>query len=186
MTRLLTRLSQSLRRTDDGSIAVEFALVAPLLLLILAGVVDIGGAAYTKLELDARVTAAAEFALIQPTPGDQAAAQDLAEQLVGLLQGRASETAEVVVNNAAVAQWTGSTVTAGAGSGSADECYCPAVSDGAILWGAAMACGSACSSGATAGQFLHVSAAARHVTMFPGYAFIEEDTVKTSTVLRLP
>ena len=44
---------------DSGSIAVEFALVAPILLFTIAGVFDIGSATYAKLALDARLTATA-------------------------------------------------------------------------------------------------------------------------------
>lgn len=185
MIRFSAHLMRRLRQEQRGSIAIEFALVAPVLLLILAGVIDIGGATYTRLSLDARVTAMAEYALLQSAPGDQAGATKLAEALAGMLQGQASETGKAVVNNAATAEWTGSAVTSQSGPGDVANCYCPTLSADTMVWGQQTSCGAPCASGGSAGQFVQISAEARHVTIFPGYAFIEGDTVGTSTVLRL-
>ncbi|WP_176224293.1 TadE/TadG family type IV pilus assembly protein [Maritimibacter sp. HL-12] len=175
-----------LRQNDSGSIAVEFALVAPVLMFILAGVIDIGSATHAKLSLDARVTTTAEFALLQTTPGDQAAAEDLAVRLVNLLRGGADETAEVVVNNAASAAWNGSEVTTASRPGDASMCYCPTLMENDIAWGQATDCGTPCASGDSAGHFVQVSATTRHSTIFPGYAFIDGDRVETRSVLRMP
>ncbi|WP_438363003.1 TadE/TadG family type IV pilus assembly protein [Nioella halotolerans] len=181
----MASLIPSLKRDDSGSVAVEFALVAPVLVLILAGVVDIGSATYARLSLDARVTAAAEYAMLQPAPGDQDSADDLAARLAGLLQGEATDTGEVVVNNAAGASWTGTGVTASPRSGEATMCYCPTLEQGDIVWGPPAECATPCTDGGTAGQFVQLSATTRHVTIFPGYAFIDGDSVSTRTVLRL-
>lgn len=179
------RWLRTLRQEQCGSIAVEFALVAPVLLFILAGVIDIGGATYTRLSLDARVTAMAEYALFQSAPGDQAGATDFAEGLAGMLQGRSSETARVVVNNAATAEWNGSAVATQSGPGDIANCYCPTLSADTMLWGPQTPCGTPCASGEEAGQFVQISADARHVTLFQGYGFLEGGMVGTSTVLRL-
>ncbi len=179
------RPCRKVAQNEDGSIAVEFALVAPLLIFILAGVMDIGSATYVKLSLDSRLTSAAEYALLQPAPGDQEAAGDLAEKLSVLLQGGAIDTAEVVVNNGARATWDGTAVTVASLPGDAASCYCPAPEQGGVGWGQSMACGTACASGDTAGQFVQISATARHVAVFPGYDFIEDGVVSARTVLRL-
>jgi Flp pilus assembly protein TadG len=155
---------------------VEFALVAPILLLILAAVIDIGSATYVKRALDERVTAAAEYALMQSAPADQEAAEELAEILAGIIQGD-SETVEVVVNNAA--------------TGDPARCYCPTGSAGDFEWGSAMDCATSCpteeSAGESesAGQFVLISASTPHISIFPGYAFIEGDTVNARAVVRL-
>ncbi|WP_165375215.1 TadE/TadG family type IV pilus assembly protein [Roseovarius nitratireducens] len=185
MTRRAASLIRSLKRDKSGSIAVEFALVAPVLVFVLAGVIDIGSATYARLSLDARVTAAAEYALFQTAPNDQDSADDLARKLIGLLQGEASDTAEVIVNNAASARWTGSAVTTSSRPGDAAACYCPTLVEGDLAWGPVAECGTPCTDGGSAGQFVQLSATTRHVTIFPGYAFIDGDTVATRTVLRL-
>jgi Flp pilus assembly protein TadG len=185
MSRRLALSHNSLRHDESGSIAVEFALVAPLLIFILAGVMDIGSATYIKLSLDSRLTSTAEYALLQPAPGDQEAAEVLAGNLVGLLQGGAIDTAQVIVNNGADATWDGTAATVSLLSGDAASCYCPTLSQDGVDWGPSTACGTECTSGDTAGQFVQISATARHIAVFPGYDFIEDGTVSARTVLRL-
>jgi len=158
------RVIAGLRGDQRGSIAVEFALVAPVLMIVLAGVIDIGSAAYVRHSLDTRVTAAAEYALMQSAPEDPDAADALAERLAELVRGDGSDSVEVVVNSA---------------------CYCPTLSSGQIEWNASLSCGTSCASGEAAGQFVRISATARHVSLFPGYAFSDGDTVGASAVLRL-
>lgn len=182
MNRCVTRRIRKLLGDTRGSIAVEFALVAPVLMIVLAGVIDIGSAAYTRLSLQSRVTTAGEYALMWAEQDNA----ELAKTLIGLLQGRASETAEVVVNNAARATWDGSSVTTQSLSGDAMACYCPTRPNGQIEWGSSVACDTSCSaSGDSAGRFVQISATADHVSIFPGYAFIDGDMVRARAVLRL-
>lgn len=180
-----TSFSGSLKRDQHGSVAVEFALVAPVLVFVLAGVVDIGSATYSKLSQDAQVTTVAEYALLLTAPGDQAAAETMAEALIGLLQGSASGTAEVVVNNAASAVWTGSAVTTSPLPGNAGACYCPTLSQGGVTWGSSAACGTTCATGGSAGQFIQITSTARHISIFPSYAFIDGDEIAARTMLKL-
>jgi Flp pilus assembly pilin Flp len=56
--------SRDLLRDRRGVAAIEFALMTPVFCLLLAGVVDLGGALYTKFKLDSAVTAGANFAQI--------------------------------------------------------------------------------------------------------------------------
>ena len=167
MTRRFARMIRMLRGDARGSIAVEFALVAPVLMIVLAGVIDIGSAAYVKHSLNTRVTTATEYALIQSELKENDDPKKLKGKLVSLVQGASSETVEVDVNN-------GST-----------DCYCPTLSDGEIEWGSAVSCGGSCPSGDVAGQFVRIVATARRVSLFPGYAFSDGDTVTASAVLRL-
>ena len=185
MRRFAKKSIRPLKLDQGGSVAVEFALVAPILLFALAGVIDIGSAVYARLSLDAQVTAAADYALLQPGPEDQQNAENLATSLVQMLQGDASGTAEVIVNNVARAERTGSAVTTSSLPGDAGMCYCPSLSDGNMAWGASVGCGTSCATGDIAGQFLHISASTRHVTIFPGYAFIDGGMVNARAVVRM-
>ncbi len=173
-------------REETGSIAVEFALVTPILLLILAATVDIGSAAFVRLAQEGRVTAAADYALLQSAPSDNETATSLARKLAGLLRGTSEQTAEVEVNNSVRATWNGSTITVANMPGDAVSCYCPTLSGSDVAWGPPLSCGAPCSGGDTAGRFVRISANARHVVIFPGYAFMEADAVVSRSVVRLP
>lgn len=186
MTRSALALIRSVNRDQGGSVAVEFALVAPVLMFVLAGVIDIGSATHAKLSLDARVTTAAEYAVFQTVPSEQDSANDLAGKLAGFLQGEASGTADVIINNAARAQWTGTALTTSSLPGDVTACYCPSLVQGDLAWGPAAECGTLCADGDTAGQFVQISATTQHVTFFPGYAFIDGDTVEARSVVRMP
>lgn len=54
----------SLRRTRDGTAAVEFALVAPILLLLLGGVAEFGWAVWSDSALTNAVSQAAYYAFL--------------------------------------------------------------------------------------------------------------------------
>src|SRR5580692_477499 len=66
--RMSVRRTTSSRRglvgDDRGIAAVEFALLAPIFCLLMAGVIDLGGVLFTKFQLDAAVTAGANFAQV--------------------------------------------------------------------------------------------------------------------------
>lgn len=184
MNRFQIRMMQLLRLDEHGSIAVEFALVAPILMIVLAGVIDIGSAAYTKISLQSRVTTAGEYALMQSAPQKQDDFDDLAEEVIELLEWSALETANVIVNNAVSAEWDGSSPTEPSGTGDVEAYYCIG-SAGEIDWASVVDRDTICSSDEPAGQFVQISASARHVSLFPGYAFSDGDTVSARAVLRL-
>ena len=56
-------------RDTRGSTAVEFALVVPVLLLFLGGIVDFGRAFYYRTELDQALRSGMQYALKAPTDG---------------------------------------------------------------------------------------------------------------------
>ena len=87
MTRRFARMIRMLSGDARGSIAVEFALVAPVLMIVLAGVIDIGSAAYVKHSLNTRVTTATEYALIQSVLKENDDPKKLEGKLVSLVQG---------------------------------------------------------------------------------------------------
>lgn len=69
---LPTCLQQSSRRvgvfaTEDGSSLIELALMLPLLLLLLVGVVDLGRALYASIELSSAASAGALYGTQNPT-----------------------------------------------------------------------------------------------------------------------
>lgn len=71
------RLFMRLFRNTEGSSLVELALIAPVLMLMLVGVVDLGRAYYLAMEIAGAAESAAEYGIQNPTDtaGIQAAAQ---------------------------------------------------------------------------------------------------------------
>jgi Flp pilus assembly protein TadG len=63
----MRRVRRLSRRDRKGAAAVEFALVVPLLLLLLWGIVDIGRAFYTLNNLASAVREGARTAAVMPT-----------------------------------------------------------------------------------------------------------------------
>ena len=57
-------LATELLADDEGTSVVEFALIAPVLVLLLLGTVDIGTAIYDKFALNAAVSAAEQYAIL--------------------------------------------------------------------------------------------------------------------------
>jgi Flp pilus assembly protein TadG len=55
-----------LRRCDDGAVLVEYAFVLPVLLLLVFGLMQIGGMAWTQSALDFAVQEAARCAVVRP------------------------------------------------------------------------------------------------------------------------
>ena len=56
--------SHSLARDNRGNAAVEFALMMPLLLLLLSGLIDFGRAFFTSMELENSARAGAQYAFV--------------------------------------------------------------------------------------------------------------------------
>jgi Flp pilus assembly protein TadG len=63
----MMRVRRALRRNERGAAIVEFALVVPLLLLLLWGIVDIGRAFYTLNNLASAVREGARTAAVMAT-----------------------------------------------------------------------------------------------------------------------
>jgi len=56
-----------LRRNSDGSVAAETAVFAPVFLVMMLGVADLGGGMFARMQVNAAAQAGAAYAvLIQP------------------------------------------------------------------------------------------------------------------------
>ena len=76
------RRRRSLRHDRRGVTAVEFAIVAPVMLLLIFGLLDLTFQAYVQSVLDGAVNAAARAATTEQSAGDQAAIDEaVAEQV---------------------------------------------------------------------------------------------------------
>ena len=66
-------------RKDDGNAAVEFALLAPVLILLVAGLVDFGRAYFTRMQLENAARAGAQYGLLHGSD-DLATIEDVVHQ----------------------------------------------------------------------------------------------------------
>lgn len=137
-----------------GVAALEFALSAPLLLVMLAAIADLGLAMRSKMLLASGVANAAHYAV--------------------LTQGAAtSATLQAIVQDASTLGSVSTTV-------SAASCFCPSGSPVTLL---TATCGNTCSNGATAGTYQTITATYAYVPLMPGYNFIANTALsETATV----
>lgn len=105
-------------RGRGGVAAVEFAIIAPVLIMLLGGAVDIGTAVDRSIRLENAARTAAQY--VTRAPADSAGAQSAAM--------------------ATLAGMTGASVTVGAMA-----CRCPAT--GSAVGGAVVDCGTTCATG---------------------------------------
>jgi Flp pilus assembly protein TadG len=161
-------------RQNDGVAALEFGLVAPMFVIIFAGTVNVGDAVFTEIRLDGAVAAGTNYALVNQSEVGSADGQVLANFIATLVSKSAGGTAAnvtVVVNNGPTATITSGTSVSSGTAGNADQYYCPTGSPPNWTWGSAVAQGTSCSGGGTAGKFVTVTASYSFTPFFPAYAF---------------
>ncbi|MDB5545288.1 MAG: pilus assembly protein [Hyphomicrobiales bacterium] len=169
---LRKRLSQCrFLRDTRGVSGVEFALVAPVLTVMMVGVIDIGGMVSTKLDLNASISTAAAYAQMNAANVSSTGGASLASTLsliVAHARGPSWADADVVVNNG-----PGSSVAAGNRSprgtaSQADFCYCPLKSGTTVTWGVNRSCNAACPAGGggIAGKFVSLTATRQFTPIF--------------------
>jgi len=83
MTRLLQQLRQ-LRASTKGASALEFALVAPVLLMLLMGITQLGVLFFAQAGLKSAVEDAARFATLWPTPNQSQIEQRIQTRRFGM------------------------------------------------------------------------------------------------------
>ena len=181
------RLRTAFLRDRSGVAAVEVALISPTIILILVGLVDLGGMLYTRFQLDASLTAGANYAMINGTSVNATSAAALASTLAGLVSsGQSSNWANssVTVNAGPTASSSGGVVTTGGTASSADSCYCPSgATTGSITWGSSQTCGATCTGGGFAGKFVLLSATHAYTPIFSGYGMVAPNGQITTTSL---
>jgi Flp pilus assembly protein TadG len=171
-----------------GVAAVEFALLTPVFGLLLAGVVDLGGALYTKFKLDAAVTAGANFAQINAANVSSTNGQTLAANIATIVetsQGSGWADDSIVVNNGPTASVAGGAAGSGGTASNADVCYCPTGTPGSFAWGSSTTCGAACPNGGYAGKFVTITATHQYTPIFSSYGLVQNDTITASAAVQV-
>ncbi len=174
-------------RDRSGVAAVEFALISPTVILILVGLIDLGGLLYTRFQLNASLSAAANYAMVNQASVSSTNGASLASTLAGLISsGQSSNWAvsAVTVNNGPTAGSSGGTVTTGGTASSANSCYCPTgVASSSVTWGSAQTCSTTCAGGGYAGKFVLLSASRAYSPIFTGYGMLSQSGTMTVSSL---
>ena len=81
-----------LMREEDGAAVVEFALVMPILALIIFGIIDFGRAFYTVNNIISAVREGARYGAILTTPASSASEQEIKNRVRGVFQPFGGDT----------------------------------------------------------------------------------------------
>lgn len=174
--------------TDDrGVAAAEFALIAPMFGLIVAGVSDFGGALFVKFNLDGAVSAAANYAILNASNVTSSSAGAFATDLASIIASSHATSwanASVTVNNSVTATVTNGTASSTGTSTNADSCYCPTISGSTVTWGTATTCGTTCANGSIAGKFVKISTNRAYSPMFSSYGLLKGGVISASALIQ--
>lgn len=171
-----------------GVAALEFGLLAPVFMIGLAGMVDLGNALVAKFILEASVSAASNYAMVNAAKVSATDGATLANSL-GLITANArkagwADSVATVNNGPKVTVTSGAAVASGTAA-NADSCYCPTGSASSLTWGGAVACGNSCASGSTAGKFVLISASHTYTPIFSQYSFAPSGTMTVAALVQV-
>lgn len=144
----------------SGIAALEFAALAPLLILTFGGVTDISIAIWDHMTTAAAVNAGADYAVYaaQLSLTSSGVATYLAN-VAGVVAGASRSGATLSTSNVVV-RYNNATTNANFGM-----CYCLPASG--VFPSVTAACGSACADGTTAGQFVQIQATYDYTAFSP-------------------
>jgi Flp pilus assembly protein TadG len=174
----------ALARNRKGVSAVEFALIAPVFLVILAGVIDVGQMMKIRSELNTAVSAGANRILLSGGGLSAGTAEAIAADVASISAADTpGVTAKVTINNAFTVSMTGRAATASGTVSVADQCFCPTSQGTAVDWSVPVSCGAACpTSDEYAAKFLEISVSRPYDAMFGGYGFLGNSIAVKTTV----
>lgn len=175
-------------RDQRGVAAIEFALIVPVMLLIMAGMIDIGASLYTRFQLTAAVAAAANSALVQAASVNSTSGPGLAGSLATIAstaQGASVVSSTVTVNNGPIGTASNGSSRVGGTATGADACYCPSGAAPVIAWGLAKTCAAACPGGGYAGKFVVVTASRPFQPLFLSFGIVSAGTVTISSIVQV-
>lgn len=172
---------------EAGSVILEFALLAPVFLLVLAATVDISSMVYTKFRLNASVTAAAQYALLNRAQMTTGSGSDFAGNLIKILtKGHAGTpvTATASINNGITASSTNDSVTTSGAAANARSCYCPTYDAGGMIWGAGVLCTANCPSGSAPGKYVTVRMTKPYTNLFVGWGIVSDGVITAQAAVQ--
>lgn len=169
-----------------GAAAIEFVIIAPVLLAMFAGVVDIGNLLITRFRLNAAVAAGVNYSMVHSEDVGTESASTLSTSLARLVANSSQTsgvTATVTINNGPSATAIGggtATVSTTPGTSNA-QCYCPTT---ASDWAITGSCGNTCTGGGTAGRFVRITARKSFTPLLSTYGLVRNGTVVATNIVQ--
>lgn len=170
-------------RDRCGVAAIEFAIIVPILSLIMVAMVDFGLVLYVRFGLNENVSASANYAIVGASSVTSTGGATLASNLAAIVPSNVNVT--VVVNNGPSVTRTAGVASSSGTAANADSCYCPAVSGSTVTWGSGVTCASTCGTGGLAGKFVSINASVSHSPLFGNYGLVQNGTVSTFTIVQV-
>jgi TadE-like protein len=154
---------------NAGAAVVEFALFLPFFVLIIAGTFDLWYLIYSASQLTSAVSAGALYAANNATLASTSAAT-------------LESNIQSIVANANGTNWATSTVDVN--NGDVTHCFCPTGSLGSWLWGSTITCGTVCSRGGVAGQFVVITATRTFSPLIPTFGLTENSAIRRRAMVQ--
>lgn len=176
------------RSCEKGVSTVEFALIAPVFIVIIAGIADVGGLLVSRSDVSAAVTAGSNYLLVN---ADRVASapEEVARQTAAVAGHRlpAGAVARVTVNGGLTVEHSGGNFSTSGSAVSASQCFCAQVAGASMSLGSALECGTPCESGGYASRYVHVAASHSYSPMFGGFGMTSPDgSVSVNATVNVP
>ncbi len=186
----LRTLGARVLRDRRGVAAVEFAILAPLFLLVLGATAGIGLGVVSKIRANEAVSAAAHGALIAGDSLKAGTADQTAADLATILRRAWTVPDEAVVriefNGARTYRFAGREAVAAGATAAVDECRCPTRADGAVQWGDAVGCGQPCSDAGIASRYVLIDVAVPASPVFASFVPTIGSALHVQTLVPIP
>ncbi len=183
---MIRRLFRAALADRRGVGALEFALVVPIIGVMLMAIVDLGNVLFVHFRLGAAVASGSNYGLVRAEDISTALAPNVASDIARLVASATENNwaaARVTVNNGPVAVIDGGepAVTTSNTAATNALCYCPGAGG---AWGAAVACGAPCPGGGIAGRFVEISARRAFTPLFYGYGVASDGYITISRMVQ--
>jgi Flp pilus assembly protein TadG len=180
--------ANGLRKDRGGTAAVEFAIVAPIFMAVLAISLDLGMAVFERFQIESAVSGAASYAMINGSMVDSTNGSTLAGNMAQLLAGQSTigtATALVTVNDGVTAAYDGSAIKIGGLASQTNACYCPTGNAGALTWGSQQSCGASCPNGELAGKYVEITLQQAYNPIFANYGITDNGLISANALVRI-
>jgi Flp pilus assembly protein TadG len=174
-------------RRRDGVSAIEFALVAPIILLLLAATVDFGSMIHARTQMEGASQSAMTYAMGRGQPFEATKAPELAQNLERILLARLGQgsTIAIDVNHGAQRSLANGSASATGNAALSALCYCPTMSETGVSWNTALACAKPCPKGGTSGKFVYMSVMVAASPIFGGFGLADNGQLQLQTIGRI-